>query len=196
MILWQNTRAPLGRMGSENWWDLVFFHFGKVLGLCSSCDAVTTGRDVTCCNSQCLVFPLCRKGSCTQTAKCKGLSRETILWQWSLLKLEFRDVLQAQISEQDPSPCSNYSPAHHPLWHNSIAPKDTVPKFSHWPAWTQLFWGSQKFRDRKEINFENNFSYHILVMVSSLLFMWISTWSFRSVLLCFISIQQADLFMG
>lgn len=48
----------------------------------------------------------------------------------------------------------------------------------------------------RKYSFENIFSYHILVIVSSPFFTWISTSSFKSGLLCFISIQWADLFMG
>lgn len=139
-------QAPLGRMESENWWGLCFW-------VCAAEGMqLPLGEDVNWNNSQCL-FPLCRKGCCPQTAKLKDLSREIILWQWSVLKLGFRDLLQAQLSEEDPSPCTSYSPAHHPLWHNTTAPKDTVPEVSHSPARTQLFWGSQEFRDNKEIKF-------------------------------------------
>lgn len=48
----------------------------------------------------------------------------------------------------------------------------------------------------RKYSLENIFSYHILVIVSSPFFTWISTSSFKSGLLCFISIQWADLFMG
>lgn len=48
----------------------------------------------------------------------------------------------------------------------------------------------------RKLSFENIFIYHIQVTVSFPFFTWISTWSFKSVLLCFISIQQGDLFMG
>lgn len=138
-------RAHLGRMESEN---LVGFCVFLLWGSAVEVMQLPLGEDVSWSYSQYLVFPLCRKGCCTQTAKFKDLSREIILWQRSVLKLGIRDLLQAQISEEDPS-----QPALHPLWHNTTASKDIVPEVSHSPASTHLFWGSQEFRDNKEIKF-------------------------------------------